>query len=108
MQEGKATAHNIGNELRGEPRKNFHYWNKGSLATIGRATAVADFGKIHVSQSMKPPRSKEAIYCQRARATEDKACEAGEIEEVTFIARRLELGAPRHHTHQLDRAEPIR
>lgn len=49
MQEGKATAHNIGNELRGEPRKNFHYWNKGSLATIGRAAAVAEFGKIHVS-----------------------------------------------------------
>jgi NADH dehydrogenase len=49
MQEGKATAHNIGNELRGEPRKNFHYWNKGSLATIGRAAAVVDFGKIHVS-----------------------------------------------------------
>ena len=49
MQEGKATANNIGNELRGEPRKNFHYWNKGSLATIGRAAAVADFGKIHVS-----------------------------------------------------------
>jgi NADH:ubiquinone reductase (H+-translocating) len=50
MQEGKATAHNIGNELRGEPRKNFHYWNKGSLATIGRAAGVADFGKIHVSR----------------------------------------------------------
>jgi len=49
MQEGKATAHNIGNELRGEPRENFHYRNKGSLATIGRAAAVADFGKIHVS-----------------------------------------------------------
>lgn len=49
MQEGKATAHNIANELRCEPRKNFHYSNKGSLATIGRAAAVADFGKIHVS-----------------------------------------------------------
>ena len=49
MQGGKATAHNIGNELRGESRKNFHYSNKGSLATIGRAAAVADFGKIHVS-----------------------------------------------------------
>jgi NADH dehydrogenase len=49
MQEGKATAHNIGSELRGEPRKNFHYWNKGNLATIGRAAAVADFGKIHIS-----------------------------------------------------------
>ncbi len=49
MQEGKATAHNIAAELRGEPRKNFHYFNKGSLATIGRAAAVADFGKIHIS-----------------------------------------------------------
>jgi NADH dehydrogenase len=49
IQEGKATAHNIANDLQGEPRKNFHYWNKGSLATIGRAAAVADFGKIHIS-----------------------------------------------------------
>lgn len=49
MQEGKATAHNIAAEMRGEPRKNFHYFNKGSLATIGRAAAVADFGKIHIS-----------------------------------------------------------
>jgi len=49
IQEGKATAHNIGRELQGQPRKNFHYWNKGSLATIGRAAAVADFGRIHIS-----------------------------------------------------------
>ncbi len=49
MQEGKATAHNIAAELQGEPRKNFHYVNKGNLATIGRAAAVAEFGKIHIS-----------------------------------------------------------
>ena len=49
MQEGKATAHNIAAELRSEPRKNFHYCNKGNLATIGRAAAVAEFGKIHIS-----------------------------------------------------------
>jgi NADH dehydrogenase len=49
MQEGKATGRNIGSELRGEPRRNFHYWNKGNLATIGRAAAVAEFGKIHIS-----------------------------------------------------------
>ncbi len=30
-------------------RPAFHYWNKGSLATIGRAAAIADFGKIHIS-----------------------------------------------------------
>ena len=49
MQEGKATAHNIAAELKGEPRKHFHYFNKGNLATIGRAAAVAEFGKIHIS-----------------------------------------------------------
>ena len=32
-----------------DSRPAFRYWNKGSLATIGRAAAVADFGKIHVS-----------------------------------------------------------
>ncbi len=30
-------------------RPAFHYWDKGSLATIGRAAAVADFGRIHIS-----------------------------------------------------------
>jgi NADH:ubiquinone reductase (H+-translocating) len=49
MQQGKATAHNIGRELRGEARRNFHYFDKGNLATIGRAAAVAQFGKLHIS-----------------------------------------------------------
>jgi len=31
------------------PRPAFHYWDKGSLATIGRAAAVAEFGKLHIS-----------------------------------------------------------
>lgn len=31
------------------PRAPFHYHDKGSLATIGRAAAVAQFGKIHIS-----------------------------------------------------------
>ncbi len=30
-------------------REVFHYFDKGSLATIGRAAAVAQFGKIHIS-----------------------------------------------------------
>jgi NADH:ubiquinone reductase (H+-translocating) len=30
-------------------RPPFHYWDKGSLATIGRAAAVAQFGKLHIS-----------------------------------------------------------
>ncbi|HMD48119.1 MAG TPA: NAD(P)/FAD-dependent oxidoreductase [Bryobacteraceae bacterium] len=30
-------------------REVFHYFDKGNLATIGRAAAVAQFGKIHIS-----------------------------------------------------------
>jgi NADH dehydrogenase len=30
-------------------RPAFRYWDKGSLATIGRAAAIAEFGKIHIS-----------------------------------------------------------
>ena len=49
MQQGRATAKNIRRDLQHESRRNFHYVNKGSLATIGRAAAVADFGKVHIS-----------------------------------------------------------
>jgi NADH:ubiquinone reductase (H+-translocating) len=49
IQQGKATARNILRDLQGKPRKDFHYVNKGSLATIGRAAAIAQFGKIHIS-----------------------------------------------------------
>jgi NADH:ubiquinone reductase (H+-translocating) len=49
IQQGKATARNIVRDLQGKPRQNFHYLNKGSLATIGRAAAIAQFGKIHIS-----------------------------------------------------------
>jgi NADH:ubiquinone reductase (H+-translocating) len=49
MQEGTAVAHNIERDLRGEAREDFHYLDKGSLATIGRAAAVAQFGKLHIS-----------------------------------------------------------
>src|SRR5580692_1712373 len=33
-------------------RKPFHYRDKGSLATIGRAAAIAQFGKVHISGFM--------------------------------------------------------
>jgi NADH dehydrogenase len=49
IQQGKATARSIANDLQGKPRRDFHYVNKGSLATIGRAAAIAEFGKIHIS-----------------------------------------------------------
>jgi NADH dehydrogenase len=49
MQQGATTARNIEADLRAQPRQNFHYHDKGSLATIGRAAAVAQFGKLHIS-----------------------------------------------------------
>ncbi len=49
MQEGRSAARNIGRDLEHESRQDFHYFDKGSLATIGRAAGVAQFGKLHIS-----------------------------------------------------------
>lgn len=49
IQQGKYVAKTIRGELAGHARRNFRYWDKGSLATIGRAAAIAQFGKIHIS-----------------------------------------------------------
>jgi NADH:ubiquinone reductase (H+-translocating) len=49
IQQGKATARNVARDLQGKPRQDFHYVNKGSLATIGRAAAIAQFGNLHIS-----------------------------------------------------------
>jgi NADH dehydrogenase len=47
IQMGRAAAENILRDLRGEPRRPFRYRDKGSLATIGRAAAVAQIGRFH-------------------------------------------------------------
>jgi NADH dehydrogenase len=49
MQQGCYVARLIGKRLSGEPVEPFHYWNKGNLATIGRRSAVADFGAVRFS-----------------------------------------------------------
>jgi NADH dehydrogenase len=50
IQQGRFVAKVIRGKLESLPRTAaFHYWDKGSLATIGRAAAVADFGRIHIS-----------------------------------------------------------
>jgi NADH dehydrogenase len=46
MQMGKHVARMIRSDLDHKPRSAFHYRDKGSLATIGRARAVADFGRV--------------------------------------------------------------
>jgi NADH dehydrogenase len=49
MQQGKCVARQVAADLAGRSREDFHYVDKGSLATIGRAAAVAQFGKVHIS-----------------------------------------------------------
>ncbi|HWV58622.1 MAG TPA: NAD(P)/FAD-dependent oxidoreductase [Longimicrobiales bacterium] len=49
MQMGRYVGRTIRRDLGGKPRKRFHYRDKGNLATIGRAAAVADFGRLRFS-----------------------------------------------------------
>jgi len=47
IQMGEYTARIIQTDLADEPRRAFHYWDKGQLAVIGRGRAVADIWKLH-------------------------------------------------------------
>jgi NADH:quinone reductase (non-electrogenic) len=49
IQGGRHAAHCIRRALADQPYTPFHYKDKGSLATIGRAAAVADFGSLKLS-----------------------------------------------------------
>ena len=46
MQMGGATAANILRDLKGQPRENFRYVNKGTMATIGRSKAIAELAGL--------------------------------------------------------------
>jgi len=49
MQQGRRAAHNILRMIRGEKPLPFRYFDKGSMATIGRNKAVADLKFFHLS-----------------------------------------------------------
>ena len=49
MQQGRHVAKNIIALLRGQPTERFQYFDKGSMATIGRNAAVAEMGSIRFS-----------------------------------------------------------
>ncbi|MBL8231846.1 MAG: NAD(P)/FAD-dependent oxidoreductase [Bryobacterales bacterium] len=50
VQMGQYAAERIARRIKGEPQAPaFRYWNKGELATIGRASAVANFGSLQLS-----------------------------------------------------------
>ena len=46
IQQGNWVAETIARDLENQPRGAFHYHDKGSLATIGRAAAVAQFRQV--------------------------------------------------------------
>ena len=46
---GRHAASNIVRAIEGRPLLPFRYRDAGSLATIGRAAAVAEFGRVHLS-----------------------------------------------------------
>lgn len=49
LQQGRFIAKNILKELAGKPRGQFHYIDKGQLATIGRNKAVLEIGRLKLS-----------------------------------------------------------
>ncbi|MBV9948376.1 MAG: FAD-dependent oxidoreductase, partial [Myxococcales bacterium] len=49
MQEARAVARSITRLAAGKPATPFAYFDKGSMATIGRSRAVAQVGRIHLS-----------------------------------------------------------
>lgn len=46
QQQGRLLAKNIVRMLQGQPTEKFNYFDKGSMATVGRNKAVVDIGKI--------------------------------------------------------------
>jgi NADH dehydrogenase len=49
IQQGRHAAKNILHMIEGAKPQRFYYWDKGSMATIGRNRAVADLNFIHFS-----------------------------------------------------------
>jgi NADH:ubiquinone reductase (H+-translocating) len=49
IQQGKFLRKAVAADLAGKPRPQFHYFDKGSMATIGRAAAVAMVKRFHFS-----------------------------------------------------------
>lgn len=48
IQQGEAAAANIRRAANGQPSHAFHYVDRGTMATIGRAAAVAEIRRVHL------------------------------------------------------------
>jgi NADH dehydrogenase len=49
MQQARAVARSIVATIDGRPRERFEYWDKGTMATIGRKRAIAQAGKMRMT-----------------------------------------------------------
>jgi NADH:ubiquinone reductase (H+-translocating) len=49
IQMAQSACANILSDLKGKPRKDFKYWDKGSMATIGRSKAIVEAGRFKLS-----------------------------------------------------------
>jgi NADH:ubiquinone reductase (H+-translocating) len=49
QQQAAHAARNIVRQIQRQPLRPFRYRNYGNMATIGRGSAIADFGRVHVS-----------------------------------------------------------
>ena len=49
MQMADNACENILHDLKNEPRRDFKYWDKGSMATIGRSKAIVQAGKFKLT-----------------------------------------------------------
>jgi NADH dehydrogenase len=49
QQQGSAAAANIWRSVRDQPRRPFHYVDRGTMATIGRASAVGQVWFLHLT-----------------------------------------------------------
>ena len=49
IQEGRCVARNIQRALASQPHESFRYSDKGTLATVGRAFAIAQIGGVRLS-----------------------------------------------------------
>lgn len=49
IQMGRCAARNIQRSLEAKAHEGFHYFDRGSMATIGRSAGIADLGRLHLS-----------------------------------------------------------
>jgi NADH dehydrogenase len=49
IQQGEAAGDNVWRSINGQRPRPFHYFDRGTMATIGRAAAVAEIRGLHLS-----------------------------------------------------------